>query len=526
MVTENSEIRILFVEDLEFDYDLAIRALKRGAIGFESRRVETDENMLAALHEFNPHIIISDYSMPQFNGREALKLAIEHAPNIPFIMLTGSMNEGVAVECMKAGAIDYVIKESITRLPFAVKEALERSRILAAKTKSENDLKKSEERYRNLVENSLVGIYTTNTLGEFQFFNSALCEILQFDSPSQLIKSNFKTLFKNPDESFKFLQTLSTNNKLVNYEIEMVSDKGNIRNTIISAVLDGKTISGMLLDITDRKRDEQEIKAKNCEIEIQNEEYRLLNLELLAAKIKAEESDSLKTAFIQNLSHEIRTPMNGIIGFTDLIKGKKNIPEIFVQYIEVIEKSGDRLMSLINDLVDISKIETGLITTTAEKFNVNDTLSELQLIFMQETEEKGLSLAVAQKLPEAESIIISDKGKVFQILSNLLKNAIKFTESGSIEFGCRRKNEMLEFYVKDTGIGIDPKKHSNVFKRFFQANTSLSSGYEGSGLGLSISKAFVEKLGGTIWVEGSSGSSWEGHGSTFLFTLPYNPPKV
>jgi len=218
--------------------------------------------------------------------------------------------------------------------------------------------------------------------------------------------------------------------------------------------------------------------------------------------------------------------MNGIIGFTDLIKGKKNLPEIFVQYIEVIEKSGDRLMYLINDLVDISKIETGLITTRTEEFNVNDTLHELQLIFMQETEDKGLSLAVVQKLPEGESVIVSDKGKVFQILSNLLKNATKFTESGSIEFGCRRKNEMLEFHVKDTGIGIDPKKHSSVFKRFFQADTSMSRGYEGSGLGLSISKAFVEALGGTIWVKNHSGDSWEGQGSTFMFTLPYNPPKV
>jgi PAS domain S-box-containing protein len=525
MVNGSKEIRILFVEDMQSDYDFAIRILNRGAIIFKSHRVYTAESMLTALHELRPHIIISDYSMPQFNGMEALKLAIKLAPQIPFIMLTGSLNEGVAVECMKAGAIDYVIKESITRLPFAVKEALERSRVLKEKAKTEFDLVKSEAKYRNLVENSLVGIYTTNTKGVFQFVNSSMSEILEFDSPEDLVKTNFSSLIKNLADNDKFFQTLKTERKLVNYEIEMVSTKGNPKNINVSAVRNGRTISGMLLDITDKKLAEMEIRAKNHEIEIQNEEYRTLNQKLLVAKEKAEESDRLKTAFIQNLSHEIRTPLNGILGFADILKRKTEISEILSQYIEVIEKSGDRLMNLIRDLLEISKIETGQVTTTTEKFNLNATLTELHLKFANEAEEKGLKLSVSNKLIDSESIIISDKGKVSRVLSNLLMNAIKFTESGTIDFGCIRKDDMLEFYVNDTGIGIDPSFHCSIFERFFQANTSLSNGYEGSGMGLSISKAFVEILDGKIWVESEANGSSLGPGSTFFFTLPYNTPE-
>jgi hypothetical protein len=276
----------------------------------------------------------------------------------------------------------------------------------------------------------------------------------------------------------------------------------------------------MLLDITDRKIAEQEIKAKSLEIEAHNIQYRALNEELQIAIEKAKESDQLKTSFIQNLSHEIRTPLNGIIGFTDMLKRKVNLPEILVKYIEVIEKSGDRLTCIIDDLVDISKIETGQITTNPEEFDINEILTDLKLIFSQEAEDKDLTLEYCKSDLPQQSNIVSDKGKVTQVLSNLIKNALKFTDAGAIEFGYSIRDHSFEFFVKDTGVGINAEMQSDIFKRFFQVDTSLSSGYEGSGLGLSISKAFVETLGGSIWVESGSASRHKGPGSTFFFTLP------
>lgn len=385
---------------------------------------------------------------------------------------------------------------------------------------AQKTIQESEQKYRNLVENSLVGVYTTNTKGDFLFVNSALCKILEFDSPQDLIKTDVNSIYKNKADRNTFLEKLSKKNRLANYEIELITAKGNHIHTIVSAALTERTISGMILDITDRKRAEQEVMAKNYEIETQNEEYRTLNEELLIAKEKAEESDRLKTAFLQNLSHEIRTPMNGIMGFTHLLKEKMGDPEITSQYLDVIEKSGDRLMNLISDLVDISKIETGQITINEELFNVNELMSGLKGFFSGEASEKGLTISITKHLTEKYTTISSDKGKLFQVLSNLIKNAIKFTEEGTIEMGCELKDNVILFFVRDSGIGIHPDKINIIFERFIQADTSISRGYEGAGFGLSISKAFIEALGGQIWAESELGK-----GSTFLFTLPYNSPE-
>jgi hypothetical protein len=173
-------------------------------------------------------------------------------------------------------------------------------------------------------------------------------------------------------------------------------------------------------------------------------------------------------------------------------------------------------MRLITDLIDISKIETGQIYIENVEFNVNNVISELEFFFKNVADEKGLEVRVGKFLPEFDCEIVCDNGKLFQILSNLLYNAIKFSEKGVIEFGCEWKGSNIEFYVKDQGIGIPKEKQSAIFTRFVQGDTSISRGYEGAGLGLSICKAYVEKIGGNIWVE-----SEPGDGSTFYFTIPH-----
>jgi PAS domain S-box-containing protein len=247
---------------------------------------------------------------------------------------------------------------------------------------------------------------------------------------------------------------------------------------------------------------------------------RQIEEELIKAKDKAEESDRLKSAFLSNMSHEIRTPMNGILGFSDLLKTPNLSGEEQQQYINIIEKSGKRMLNILNDIVSVSKIESGLMEVNIQEVNINDQINFIFSFFKPGVEGKGLRFLIKKPLANKDAFIQSDKEKTYGILTNLVKNALKFTEKGSIEIGYTIKkvkglSEVL-FYVKDSGIGIPKDRQLPIFNRFIQADITGKMAYQGAGLGLSISKAYVELLGGKIWVE-----SEEGIGSIFYFTLPY-----
>jgi hypothetical protein len=243
--------------------------------------------------------------------------------------------------------------------------------------------------------------------------------------------------------------------------------------------------------------------------------------ELITAKEQAEQSDRLKSAFLANMSHEIRTPMNGILGFADLLKQPNLSGEKQQKYIDIIQKSGARMLNIINDIIDISKIEAGLMQVDIKDSNINEQIEYIYTFFKPEVEAKGLQFLISNTLPEIEANIKTDREKLYAILTNLIKNAIKFTNKGSIEVGYHlikdNGTDMLEFYVKDTGIGIPADRQEAIFDRFIQADISNLMVLQGTGLGLSITKAYVEILGGNIWVE-----SIEGIGSTFYFTIPCN----
>ena len=279
-------------------------------------------------------------------------------------------------------------------------------------------------------------------------------------------------------------------------------------------------VYGIYRDISDRKRVEDELIQKSHEIESQNEEYRLLNEELLVAKEKAEESDRLKSAFLANMSHEIRTPMNGILGFSQLLTNP-NIKEVDLeQYVNVIQGCGNQLLTIINDLIDISKIEANQITIINSELNLNKLLHEQYLLFSKKADSMLLEFTYTCGLPDQHSSIVTDAARLKQILTNLLGNAFKFVKEGHIRFGYYHRGNHLEFFVEDSGIGIVEEHHQLIFERFRQVETKLSSQTGGTGLGLAISKAYINKMGGEIWVK-----SKPGVGSTFYFTLPYSPAK-
>ncbi len=245
-------------------------------------------------------------------------------------------------------------------------------------------------------------------------------------------------------------------------------------------------------------------------------EHILSEQELIRAKERAEESDRLKTAFLANMSHEIRTPLNGIIGFSDLLTDDDLSKEDQKKFSHLIQISGKRLIEIVNNVLDISKIQTGQFKIEKRQILLNSIFTDLLGFFTPSANEKNIILNYSNQADKDRIILYSDEVKLNQILTNLINNAIKFTQSGAIDFGYEVKDEEILFFIKDTGIGIPEKIHELIFERFTQAEDTFTRSYEGAGLGLAICKGLVELLGGKLWLE-----SIEDKGSTFYFTIPY-----
>ena len=366
--------------------------------------------------------------------------------------------------------------------------------------------KRTQEKIKQLsqaVEQSPVAIVITSTKGIIEYANPKFIETTGY-SHEEIIGNNPRILKSGHTSAteYKHLwQTLASGHEWYG-EFHNKRKDGTLywESASISPILNSQGVATHFIaikeDITERK---------------------LIEQQLIKAKEKAEESDRLKLAFLANMSHEIRTPMNGILGFTELLKDQNLQQEVQQEYITIIEKSGRRMLNIINDIINISKVESGQIEVTPSETNVNEQFEYLLTFFKPEAAVKNISLFLTERLSSKDTFIKTDREKLYAILTNLIKNAIKFTQEGTIDFGCVKKGNYLEFFVKDSGMGISDSQKKIIFERFRQANDTTSRSHEGSGLGLAISKAYVEMQGGKIWVE-----SKERQGSTFYFTLPFH----
>ncbi|MBR4266170.1 MAG: response regulator [Bacteroidales bacterium] len=357
---------------------------------------------------------------------------------------------------------------------------------------------------------SFDAIIVCNNQMKITFFNNAaerlfgytFAEVNGAPFENIVVPAEYRKEFENEIQKYrssgtckyttKTFEAISINkeNKTFNAEISV--------NTYSSGDKNGSVI--MIKDITQRVKYEAE---------------------LVEAKKKAEESDKLKSAFLANMSHEIRTPMNSIIGFSELLAKPGNFDLHKEKYLEFIINSGKSLLNLINDIIDISKIEAGQLKVKKRKVNLNPIMNEIYLSHYQinDMKNKPFELRMKRAVDSEDFNIETDPFRFKQILNNLIGNAMKFTEKGYIEFGYKFNTpEQLLFYVKDTGCGMPQDKLDVIFKRFGQIEQKDDKNQSGTGLGLTISKKLAELLGGEMWVE-----SVENEGSVFYFTLPYDP---
>jgi len=399
-------------------------------------------------------------------------------------------------------------KGKVTELYGIVQDITDLKKTELALQKAKEKAEKNEYELKKAQKLSHVGSWQYNVKTQKPEWSEEMLRIWGLEKQEQIENYQQHKKYIHPEDWDKFDATVNdtlNNGKAYNIELRIIRPSGEERTiiTIGEPVFDGKgritSLRGTNQDITERKR-------------IENE--------LIAAKEKAEEADRLKSAFLANMSHEIRTPMNGILGFTNLLQEPNLSGEEQQNYIDIIQKSGDRMLDTVNDIINISKIEAGLVELSLSKVNINERLKYFCAFFKPEAEKKGIQLNLKNEVSEQDITIKTDLEKFNSILTNLIKNAVKFTDQGFIELACNIKKDKgfaeLEFYVKDSGIGIPRNRLTAIFERFVQADIEDKKAMQGSGLGLAISKAYAEMLGGKIWVESETGL-----GSVFHFTIPY-----
>jgi len=367
----------------------------------------------------------------------------------------------------------------------------------------ENILRESEDKFRKIFEESPFSMLMTAKDFGILRANFAFCNFIGYQE-EELISRTFKN-FTHPDnisiDEISLLKLIAGDIPVYHTEKRYIRKDGSViwGSTTVSIIRNNNEevqfFLVMIEDINLRKKTETD---------------------LIAAKEKAEENDRLKTAFLHNVSHEIRTPMNGIIGFSTLLNEPDLKESERRQYTDIIYQNSLQLLSIINDIVDIANVESGQAKINLSEFNLNAALGNLRDQFVMSGKENNVTITLETELADNDSTIMTDQTKLVQILSNLINNAIKFTSNGRIDFGYVIKDNFLEFFVNDTGIGIQQLYHSRIFDRFFQVDSKVSRQYSGTGLGLSICKGYVELLGGNIRVE-----SEPGKGTQFTFTIPF-----
>jgi len=498
----DNKLSILIIDDDEVDRIALKRSIKSSGFNADIISVCNKAEGLEALSQKTFDCIFLDYNLPDSNGLDFLKNHRSELNGAPVIIVTSHGDEKLAVEAMRLGACDYIPKNLVT--PEGISQSIRYAlRINAAQqntSKAERALQESERKLETVIAKSPIILFAINKEGQFTMFKGRGVELLNVN-PEDIIGKNFIETHRILPIDIKSLRnviggkelstTMEVNNRFL--DITCIPQRDEF--------FEPSGMIGIATDITD---------LKNSEIELKN------NLSI------AQETQKVKEQFLANMSHEIRTPIHGIMSLTNLLI-KTNIDNDQMTYLNAIKKSADNLLVIINDILDLSKIEAQKMTFESTIFSATELVSTTFELFRAKGNEKGITITknIDDCIPE---YVKGDPTRLSQIINNLVNNAIKFTHKGGVEIGVKLvdTNEncsMIAFSIKDSGIGISQNKLSTIFDMFTQAGDDITRKYGGTGLGLSIAKKLVDLQGGIIKVD-----SVIDEGTTFTFSMPFDHP--
>ncbi|HLG99419.1 MAG TPA: ATP-binding protein [Bryobacteraceae bacterium] len=495
-------LRVLFFEDDADDVSLALHILKSAQFDVTSDVSVTLDEFRQYVRTIRYDVILSDYWMPGATGMDCLAELKAAGQSVPFILVTGALGEEKAVECLKNGVEDYVLKDHIARLPVSVRRTLENR-------DAEETRRRAVAELDQFFGVSLDMLCICNLDGYIQRLNPAWERVLGF-SPDEL-RSRPWIDFVHPEDRPQAevsFQNMLSGTAIDHLELRFMTKSGAFRWLVGSATpaLEMGVVFAAASDITDRKCLEEQLRSQNAALEEQTR--------------RANEANRLKSDFLTSMSHELRSPLNGIIGFTELLYDGKlgQIQERPRQFLGRIHSSAMHLLDLINDVLDLSKVEAGRLELRPERVSVVSVIGEVTEILSPLASEKHIHLTT--ETDESIAQVVIDPGRLKQVLYNYLSNAIKFTGNGG-RVAVRLKTEGstdFRLEVSDTGIGIAEKDVGRLFLEFQQLDATTSKRHQGTGLGLALTKRVVEAQGGRVGVE-----SELGQGSTFFAVLPRSP---
>jgi PAS domain S-box-containing protein len=491
-------MKILLLEDSLDDAELLVFELRRAGFDPACRRVEVREDFHAALLDPGgpPDIILADYSLPQFNALEALDLLRAEGLDVPVIVVSGALSEEACVGALRHGAVDYLLKDRLSRLGSAVQHALSQRRLLAER-------RRAELTFRAAFDHAPVGMAVTDLAGRVLQVNQELSRMTGLEPADLLLDMVCDDDRPLVEERLKRLVAGEADK--VTKELRLCRSDGSLVWGQYSASLIGgeaASVVHQIADVTDRRRAEEALQR-------QAEKLARTNSEM-------QELDRLKSEFVATVSHELRTPLTSIRGYTEILADSDAtaLGATERKIVGIIDRNGRRLLDLIEDLLTFSRIESGTLTLSLGPVRIRSLIDAACEAIRPAVETAGLQLTL--DVDEHIPVVQGDAEQLERVVLNLLDNAVKFSDpAGTVTVTGRERDGEIVLWVRDTGVGIPDHEQGMIFTRFFRTADAQKRAIKGSGLGLAISKAIVEAHGGWIALE-----SIEGSGTTVGFGLP------
>lgn len=525
-------LRVLMVEDSASDAELVLRHLHRNGISVDAKRVDSLNALGEALRAEPWDIILCDYNLPGFAAEQAIEALRASGKETPLIIVCGSVPAERAADLMRRGALDYVAKSNLARLGPCIEREIANARVRADRDRAErerqrleDELHSAERRCQTLFDGFIDALLILDLDGRIVSVNETACTLLQ-KSSTELLGTHLFALDASGVGPEVHAARLGAVRSFGHACFEIRYERADNTRLVFAAKLrlvdDGKgpNIFVVAREVSEHKRIGDELRQLTAELEhrvaVRTDELERSNVALAEAKAEAERANQAKSLFLARMSHEIRTPLNAILGFSQLLLRDAVMALEDREQLLTINRSGEHLLALINDILEMSRIEAGSAQINATTFNLEGLVRDIAAMFKLRAQNKGLTLSVrlGRDLPPA---VVADESKLRQIFINLLGNAVKFTQRGHITWhvhiAVQEECCRLITAVEDTGPGIETADLARLFDKFSQ--TSLGARAGGTGLGLAISREFARLMGGEITVE-----SEVGKGSSFQVDLP------